>query len=242
MRWTIAVVVGLAATSATLADTITLSSVLDNTLYEDSAGALSNGAGIYTFAGKTSQGRARRALFAFDLSSIPLGSVVTSASLTLTTDQSVASSTPYTLHRVLTTWGEGSSDAGTPGGGGTASTAGDATWAHRFFSTQSWSTLGGDFVPAPSATKSISGVGSYTWTSASTTADVQSWLNGSAVNAGWALLGNEQASGNASRFGSHEHADPNLRPRLVIEYTPAPAPGAAAALALGGLALTRRRR
>lgn len=244
MRFTGAVIASLAVTSAACADLISVGAVQDNTLYESTAGSLSNGQGAYVFSGRTSQGLVRRALLQFDLSLIPAGSTVTSATLTLHSDQAQGSAT-YTLHRLLATWGEGSSDAGTPGGSGTSATTGDATWLHRFHATSTWTNAGGDFVASASASTIVAGAGTYSWSGAGLTSDVQAWLDGGATNAGWALLGNEVNAGSAVRYGSSEHASASMRPELTIEYTPVPAPGAAGlgALALlGGLGGLRRRR
>ena len=56
----------------------------DNTMYADGSGDNSDGAGIYIFTGtQSSNGYARRALVRFDLSSIPAGSTVNSAQLSM---------------------------------------------------------------------------------------------------------------------------------------------------------------
>src|SRR5881628_2053154 len=66
------------------ATTVTLAPSKDNTLYESDQGELSNGIGVYVFAGNTRQatGAARRGLLAFNLAAIPAQSLVTSATLT----------------------------------------------------------------------------------------------------------------------------------------------------------------
>ncbi len=241
MRWTAAVLASVAVTSVACADLISVGAALDNTLYESTAGSLSNGQGAYVFSGKTSQGLIRRALFQFDLSLIPAGSTITSATLTLHSDQAQGAAT-YTLHRLLATWGEGTSDAGAPGGAGTDATTGDATWLHRFHATSTWTNAGGDFVASASASKIVAGAGTYSWSGTGLAQDVQTWLDGGATNAGWALLGNEATAGSAVRFGSSEHATASMRPELTIEYTPVPAPGAVGLGALALLGGLRRRR
>ncbi|MCC6950227.1 MAG: DNRLRE domain-containing protein [Phycisphaerales bacterium] len=241
MRWTAAALATLAFASAAWADLISVGALRDNTLYESSTGSLSNGQGVYVFSGRTSQGLVRRALLQFDLSLIPAGSTITSATLSLRSDQAQGSAT-YTLHRLLATWGEGSSDAGSPGGAGTAATSGDATWLHRFHSTTTWTNAGGDFVASASASTVVAGAGPYSWSGAGLVQDVQAWLDGGAISAGWALLGNEVNAGSAVRFGSSENATSNMRPELTIEYTPAPAPGAAGLGVLALLGGLRRRR
>ena len=48
--------------------------------------------------------------------------------------------------------------------------------------------------------------------------DVQTWVDASATNDGWLLLGNETTSSTAKRFDTKENLDPNARPLLVITY------------------------
>ncbi|MCP4246795.1 MAG: hypothetical protein GY778_07075, partial [bacterium] len=58
-----------AAATAPAQTTFDIPAAKDNTLYEDSLGALSNGAGIYLFTGRTdvaANGKLRRGLVAFD--------------------------------------------------------------------------------------------------------------------------------------------------------------------------------
>src|ERR1051325_4232915 len=107
----------------------------DNTLYQDGTGSLSSGAGPTMFAGLTSQGSIRRGLVSFDVSSIPAGGRITGETLTMFMSQTTAGAVNVSLHRVLDSWGEGTSNAGINGGAGAAATASDATWLHRFFNT-----------------------------------------------------------------------------------------------------------
>src|SRR5207253_30785 len=92
----------------------------------------------------------RRGLIRFDLSTVPAGSTVNSVTLTLNMSKTKNGAQTIALHRVQQAWGEGTSKAGTGGtgsgeGDGIQATAGDATWTFTFFSTQSWTTAGGDF-------------------------------------------------------------------------------------------------
>src|SRR5438105_14155986 len=67
-----------------------LAPVADNTLYEDASGNLSNGAGTHFYVGNTNQtvaADARRGLLRFDLSAIPAGSTIHTATLTLRVSQ-----------------------------------------------------------------------------------------------------------------------------------------------------------
>mgnify|MGYP003573010621 CR=1 FL=1 len=75
--------------------TVTLNPIKDNTLYQDTSGGLSNGAGAHFFAGMTAAGAARRAVLAFDIAgSIPAGSTITSVALTLNMSKTIAGPVP----------------------------------------------------------------------------------------------------------------------------------------------------
>ena len=136
----------------------------DNTLFEPAPQVLgctastSNGAGQYIFSGLTNIGAERRALLHFDLSSIPPGSTVTEATLTLNLNRVAGGSQPtdqFGLRRLTADWGEGTSDGGSEEGNGGPATAGDATWCDRFFQVTPWSSIGGDFASPASATIAV---------------------------------------------------------------------------------------
>ncbi|MEE8348587.1 MAG: DNRLRE domain-containing protein, partial [Acidobacteriota bacterium] len=108
------VVIVILSTAVGVADQLVLEPSKDNTIWEDQSGALSNGAGVALFSGRTGQSRTTRALIAFDLSTIPAGSTINSVSLELNqsnTSNNNSSSQPLTLQLVLKNWGEGSSNA-----------------------------------------------------------------------------------------------------------------------------------
>jgi hypothetical protein len=249
------VVVGLGGAGRGVADTAVIPAAKDNTLFEDPAGALSNGAGEYLYVGKTGPSagfRLRRGLVAFDVAgAVPSGATITSATLSMTlANPSAQPATTVAIHKVSADWGEGSSDSGDPGGAGAASTPGDATWVHRFFNTLNWTTLGGDFVAGATASQSVSANGPYTWASNPTlVADVQGWLDNPATNFGWMIRGNETTNASAVRFASRDNLIAGNRPVLTVEYTAPPAPAVSltgmAALAIGlavvaGVVLWRR--
>ncbi|HJQ99907.1 MAG TPA: DNRLRE domain-containing protein [Candidatus Polarisedimenticolaceae bacterium] len=215
----------LAAASFTSAD---LPSVRDNTIYEESAD-LSNGAGSDVFAGKTFS-NLRRALVAFDVSAIPAGAVVQSATLRLTLTQAPhLDAQPVSVHRLVADWGEAESIAAPPGGTGAPAERGDATWLESFYQSTFWATAGGEFAASASAVTNVAftpGV-EYAWSSIALIADVQAWVDDSATNHGWILIGNESATRTARRFASRENSTAAFRPHLVVEYTiPAGGPGA----------------
>lgn len=223
------VIIALIALTTThaSADVATLTPSKDNTLYQVIDGALSNGVGEHFFAGKNGVGDIRRGLVAFDLSaSVPPGSIVNSATLTLYMSRTSVGSVSVTAHRVLADWGEGMSDAaGNEGAGGVAA-ANDATWVHRFYNVDFWAVAGGDFTAGASATTTVGGTGSYNWSSAGLVADVQSWVDEPATNYGWMLRAPEGGGRSAKRFDSVQNVNETRRPMLTLDFTPPPASGA----------------
>lgn len=219
------IVLALALSTPCLADTVFLTADRDNTLYDDGFGGVSNGAGSYLFLGNTSLGQYRRALVRFDVAgALPPGAVVTSARLRVAVSLAppLVDPSPTTLHRLLEDWGEGTSNAGEPGGRGTLATTGDATWRYRFYNTVEWATEGGTFVPAASAA-SLLGLAGESTTYGSTpemVADVQGWLDTPGGNYGWILRGDEDFFTTARRINSRENAAPETRPILEITFDP----------------------
>lgn len=204
----------------TIPTTVVLTSTKDNTLYESTAGNLSNGAGAYFFVGKTAAGAIRRGLVAFEIAGqVPPGATIVSATLQLQMSKTAGGATPVTLRRALRNWGEGASNADLDEGGGTSAAAGDATWLHTFYDTATWQTPGGDFAPTATATVVVNGIDFYQWTSPALVADVQQWLDNPNSNFGWLLMGDESASRTAKRFDASENPTPANRPQLTIIYT-----------------------
>ena len=198
-----------------------LGPVKDNTLYEQPRGILSNGAGQHFFAGKTNSGVIKRGVIAFDITgSMPAGSTVTRVSLSLFMSRTQAANQMIELHRLLSDWGEGGSDASGEEGGGARATTGDATWLHTFFDTAMWANPGGDFSATVSASAPVGATSTYTWSSPQMDADVQAWLDQPASNFGWLLLGNESQDQTTKRFDSRENAVAGNRPRLDVIYAP----------------------
>ncbi|HEU5180197.1 MAG TPA: multicopper oxidase domain-containing protein [Candidatus Polarisedimenticolia bacterium] len=243
---------GLAIAAALLplpaaADTVTLNPVKDNTLYEpiaqDACADKSDGAGPTFFTGKVHDADAdcttgvriavRRGVLAFNVAgNIPAGSVINSAQLILYADKvKLTTSFNVSLNRLLSNWGEGTSNTGnSQQGRGEPPTTGDATWHHTFYSTQFWSLPGGDYSLTASATRSVGNVGFYTWGSTSgMVADVQSWLNTPSQNYGWIVIGTESVVDTSKRFATRENTGTTggvtWKPRLIIDYTPQVATG-----------------
>ncbi len=215
-----ALALALAAVSAPAQiQIVELEPTRDTTIYADATGSLANGAGTGLFVGRTGQGRATRALLFFDIAAaVPAGMVITRAELELQVSRTRASSMVITMHRVSQSWGEGSSNAARGGGGGAAATTGDATWVHRFFPNQLWTTPGGDFAGVATSMAAAGSFGPVLWpTSAALIADVQAMLDQPTTNFGWLLRGDENAS--AMRLDSRE-ASATLRPKLRLRYAP----------------------
>src|SRR5262245_61979243 len=206
-----------------LLDTKVLTPVRDNTLFESTVGDISDGAGQFLYAGASGAG-IRRTLLKFDVASaIPAGAKIDSATLQM--HVSIAApdgGTPqYQIRRVFADWGEGTSNAGSPGGRGAPATTNDATWLFRFLNanpTQRWATPGGDFGSTVIAATPIGPAGFYSWTGLA--ADVQSWLDAPTNHFGWLIKeAAETDFRTARRFDSRENTTPANRPMLTINYT-----------------------
>ncbi len=212
----------LAILSATAGASVTLEPTQDATLYEGD-GSLANGVGSYLFTGRTeSQNGAleRRALLAFDIAgAVPAGSTITSVTLELAMSRTIAGEQEVALHAVLESWTEGPSDAPGQEGGGTEAQSGDVTWVHRTFPDTMWTTTGGSFAAAASASRMIGGIGAYTYGSTpQMVVDVQEWLEAPGTNFGWALLMPAAGAGSAKRFDSGDNSTPASRPSLVVSF------------------------
>jgi len=230
MHWGGAAVMAVlaSATGVTTAATVSveLEPSQDSTIYDESD-IKSNGVGEFLHIGRTNMGAIRRTLIQFDVASaIPADARVVGAQLTMTLDLTVALPEDITLNRVVESWTTGLSDA--PGGEGNGAIADqdDVTWRYRSYditdpnASPQWAVLGGTFVPTVSATATV-GVTpgeTTTWSSAQLVQDVQSWLDGSADNFGWILIGDEEAIPTAKRMISGDNADASARPVLRVTY------------------------
>jgi len=214
-----------AVCAAVSADTAVLTSVADNTIIEDAAGAYSCGGAQYFFAGRVGvngESRLRRGALRFDFSSIPAGAIVTS--VTLRMNCSAAGHTAaetVSLKRFTASWGEGASVAF--GGGGAPAQPNDVTWLHRHYPSTLWTTPGGEFAATASTSRSVTGVGLYVWpTSAQFVTDVQQMIATPASNFGWCVVGNEVTLQSVKRFDSRESGGATSKPQLTVVYTAPP--------------------
>lgn len=203
--------------------TVRLGPVQDTTIYSESSNAF--GAGVSLFAGNNSSGNHRRGLMRFDLSVIPAGVDVQSASLRMVLTQSQPGTHEVRLHRLLSAWGEGTSTSPGAGGSGGTPTAGSATWAHRSFTNALWQVEGGEFEVAASVTNLVSATpGPFVWTGPGVVEDVAFWHASGFANAGWILIGEEGVDSSAKRFASRESSTAADRPELSVTYQVVPPP------------------
>jgi hypothetical protein len=178
---------------------------------------VSNGAGPHIYVGVIRLGPLRRGLIRFDLQPIPVGSTIESADMVLNLSANgVVGPAEVRVHRLLGSFGEGASNSGSPGGMGAPATAGDATWAHRFFPDEMWLSQGGDFITSPSSATTPMNTGSITF--ASLAADLQAWVDGAAPNNGWLLKTDELVTQTSMRFDSRENLDGGVQPKLVATF------------------------
>jgi len=207
--------------AATVQATLTLPADRDNTIFSETLRINnSNGSGVYTFSGhlKNQAPGERRTLMRFDLSTIPVGAIIQSATITMRLSRDATAAATLRWHRLTSDWGEGASDAGDPGGTGIGAATNDATWINRFHPGTAWSTQGGDYVTSASASATVGGLGFKTWTSAQLAQDVQDWVSGTNSNFGWILIDLNDVD-SAKRFDSRESTTAANRPKLDVTYS-----------------------
>ncbi|HEY5291522.1 MAG TPA: DNRLRE domain-containing protein [Burkholderiales bacterium] len=143
------------------------------------------------------------ALVQFDLSSIPAGSIIVSASLWLS--HSTGGANTMSAFRVTKAWTEGTGAAGS-----------GATW-NTYNGYRSWATAGGDYDPAVLATITLPGNGQ--WATWDLTAQMAAWSAGTQPNYGIALMGTSAGSNDAF-VSSDDAANPTLHPTLKVTFQP----------------------
>ncbi|MCA9145020.1 MAG: DUF4347 domain-containing protein, partial [Planctomycetales bacterium] len=141
----------------------------------------------------------QHALLEFDLSSIPVGSTITGATLQL---QATANTAAFDLniYEVTEDWAEGTGNA----------TAGAANWNQRLVGTN-WSTAGGTVNSTVVATLNTAAIGQHNW---NVTSLVQDWFAGTAANNGL-LIASPDTGGETVTYDSREGT---VAPQLVVSY------------------------
>jgi hypothetical protein len=230
------------------AASLTLQPSADTTLFEIAPDNNLGGADFLN-AGTAGNGNRNRGLMVFDLTGVPVGSVVTEVTLSVEVVRQPVTgleNSLFSLRRVFQPWGEGVQAPESSPGLGVPAVAGEATWTHRFFGGATWSQPGGeagvDFADTASALTSSGGQGEIVTfeSSAALIDDVNSWINQAGANFGWMLVTESEELGKTARsFASRESG---FGPTLTIEYTPVPEPGTMLFLAAGlaGLVVLRR--
>jgi len=144
-----------------------------------------------------------RMLFQFDLSSIPSGATITSATLKLYSQQDEGGSISMNVYRVTESWTEGTNDH----------SAGRSNWDYRT-STQLWSTAGGTVDSNIYAT--LVSDGNTGWDHWDITTLAQQWHDGTHTNYGMMLA--SPSSGDYEVEYKTRESTTN-KPILTIEYT-----------------------
>jgi hypothetical protein len=160
--------------------------------------------------------RAQRILLKFNLSSIPPGSIITDARLSLRSNgYSGSGIRTFTAYRVSNSWVEGD---GVGMGGGTIG----ATWLDTDKSVPtSWSTSGGDFVSEGASSADLTlGLGMRNFT---VTDIVTAWITDGQPNCGFLIkVDNEAGAGAGFYFRVREYDPPTSRPILQIDWEAPP--------------------
>ena len=199
-------------------DSIKFIPTKDNSIFSE-GNNLSDGSGLFMYVGRTNNTsvvQVRRALIRFDVSTVPVNAQIQSVKLTLTTLKAAGNSiTPhnFTLHKLLSNWGEGTSNGN---GSGAAATINDATWQNTFYPASNWVISGGDFVNNASAT-AVGILNEFTeWSSTQMINDVNTWIANPSANFGWIIRGQEDTRGSAKAFASREAL--SFYPRTLTIY------------------------
>jgi hypothetical protein len=200
---------GTTAQTATLgstSSTLDLTATMDNVMSSTSP-TINNGSCTQINAdGDTGSGQRSRSLIQFDLSSLPPGATITSATLTLMKEGGDDVADNVSVHRITNSWTQGTG----------CSVAAVSNWNQRATGTN-WTTAGGDFIAGQEATTSVAANGSYTW---NVTNMVQGWIAGTFSNNGLLVkMVNETTSGNWKIFASTESTTSANRPKLSITYS-----------------------
>lgn len=189
-----------------------------DTMYQSNQTDLNSGAAQWLIAGdfNSSFWGSMRSVVSFDLSQIPEGSTINSATFSLYQLAQVDNSTPtLDVHYLTRDWTEGTGVLNNTGDG--------ATWSTHD-GVNPWSDPGGDYSAAASAS-AVAPDSNASWVDWDVTSLAQAWVDGSIPNNG--LLVKEDMENpwtwDMKIYASSDYGtDPSLRPKLVIDYVPAP--------------------
>ena len=162
-------------------------------------------------------GQINRGMIKFDISSLPAGATLTSATLALyCTGEANAADEDVGAHKSLVQWYEGDKDGGT-------TTIDGSTWNNRnHIGAVAWTggaggVSGTEWTAVATATTAITTTGQFfNW---NVLADVNSWYGG-ATNYGWWLINTDEVNLSTRKtFSSSDEPTAAQRPKLTIVYT-----------------------
>ncbi len=165
---------------------------------------------------KTENGKLNRALLQFDLSSLPAGATINSATLSLYVKDVKDGDVTINAHRVTQAWVEGSG----------ADPADGVTW-DTYDGTNTWATAGGDYDASSLDSTFLAKDTKNVWASWDVTGAADDWLN-PATNFGVILESPVTTPKSEAKFKSSDDGTASERPKLEVCYsggTPPPSPG-----------------
>lgn len=179
---------------ATLATTVL--NATQDTFIQESVPPANHGSDTSLTVDRESSDR-QRALFQFDVSSLPANATITSAQLKLQSS-TIGGSLNLDAHQLTEAWSEST-----------------VTWTNASSGTP-WTTAGGTFNAVPDDTLSINSTGQHVF---DLTSLVQDWIDGAAANYGVLIASNDGGGNRTVEYSSREGA---TVPILEITYS---APG-----------------
>lgn len=235
-----------------------------------------SGQGPILSAGADGSLNVKRGLIQFNVSgaTVLANATITNVTLTLYLAQVAGSGGPngggtlstrtLRLFDLQQNWTEGTSGSptgsdATKNGMGFARSTGDTTWDYASFNSAdptagTWKTgntnlHGGNFSAMESAVATFTSFtlnSAFNWSMPGMVTDVQSWVNGTAVNNGWLIKSDLEATATSflafwTKEGAAANANPAIAPQLTITYTPAPEPASLLTLLAAPLLMLRKR-
>jgi hypothetical protein len=210
-------IVGSASAHRT-STTVTLPAAKATFVMNNESKPCNNWGRYYVFHVGANASSVRRGLLQFDLSSIPAGAHIESATLSVYETITLRGSGVVGVHRATTPWAEGAGQNGCVGSG--------ATWLQTGLGN-AWSQPGADFTGDDQATVTKSAGDPAGWDAFDVTPFAQGWVSGAAANDGLLLkLDDESPSPcttvtncNYWAYASNDYSDPSLRPTLTVTYS-----------------------
>jgi len=168
---------------------------------KESSPTSTSGSDTYFEVNANIPGHIDRGMVKFDLSSIPSGSTITSAELSLYlgyTDAGAGTTRIHNVHRITEDWTEEG-----------------ASWNNR--GPGNWSSAGGSFNTTPTASQTVNTTYEFkTW---AVITDVQAFVTGSSANYGWMIKDDEVSSTSDKwQYRTREYSTVTKRPKLVVTY------------------------